>query len=245
MIARIVAAAVPVAVGAVTLVLFALVAARVRLLSPLAALGVLSLALIGGGTLSLAVGLLAWLRAGQGADGPTRAAALLALLTGLVLVGVILFQGARAAGRPGIHDITTRPDDPPALVAARDYPDNRGRDLDYPHGPADSAEQQRRAYPDIAPILLDVAPAEAWARARRAAVALGWAIVAGDAGAGTFEATAETPVLRFVDDVAVRVRGREGGSVIDVRSLSRVGVGDMGANAARIRRFREALHGNR
>jgi uncharacterized protein (DUF1499 family) len=33
--------------------------------------------------------------------------------------------------------------------------------------------------------------------------------------------------------------------VIDVRSLSRVGVGDMGANAARIRRFREALHGNR
>ena len=56
-----------------------------------------------------------------------------------------------------------------------------------------------------------------------------------------FEALATTRVFRFVDDVAVRVRRGGGGSVIDVRSTSRVGRSDLGANAARIRAFRDVL----
>ena len=45
----------------------------------------------------------------------------------------------------------------------------------------------------------------------------------------------------FVDDIVVRIRARDGGSVLDVRSKSRVGKGDVGANAARIRALRDAV----
>jgi uncharacterized protein (DUF1499 family) len=44
-----------------------------------------------------------------------------------------------------------------------------------------------------------------------------------------------------VDDIRVRVRPSGEGSVVDVRSKSRVGRGDVGANAARIRAFEQAL----
>ena len=62
-----------------------------------------------------------------------------------------------------------------------------------------------------------------------------------DAGGRTFEAEDETPMFRFVDDVVVRVRPDGATAVIDIRSTSRVGVGDMGANADRIRRFRSLV----
>ena len=69
-----------------------------------------------------------------------------------------------------------------------------------------------------------------------------------DAAAGALELLAVTPLMRFKDDVAVRVRAvpaaaAGGGAmiVVDVRSASRVGKGDLGANAARIAKYLEAL----
>ncbi len=61
---------------------------------------------------------------------------------------------------------------------------------------------------------------------------------------GVFEAVEVTRIFRFVDDIVVRVRMSPGGngSVVDVRSKSRDGRGDLGANAARIRAFAAALH---
>ena len=61
-----------------------------------------------------------------------------------------------------------------------------------------------------------------------------------DPQAGTLEATAETLFFRFKDDVVVRVRpdpARAGGSIVDMRSISRVGGSDIGVNAKRIRAF--------
>ena len=55
------------------------------------------------------------------------------------------------------------------------------------------------------------------------------------------EAYDVTAVFQFVDDVVIRVRPAGDGSVVDLRSNSRVGGGDLGANAARIRAFREKL----
>jgi hypothetical protein len=72
-------------------------------------------------------------------------------------------------------------------------------------------------------------------------VAKGWAIVSEDQATGTFNATATTFWFGFRDDVAVRVRAEGEGSVIDVRSTSRVGLSDLGANAARIRAFEAAF----
>ena len=43
----------------------------------------------------------------------------------------------------------------------------------------------------------------------------------------------------FVDDIVIRVRATESGSEVDLRSVSRVGRSDLGANAARIEAFAE------
>ncbi len=66
---------------------------------------------------------------------------------------------------------------------------------------------------------------------------MGWEIVAADSTAGRIEATATTAWFGFKDDVVIRVRPANGGSRVDVRSLSRVGVGDVGTNAKRIRAY--------
>jgi len=67
-------------------------------------------------------------------------------------------------------------------------------------------------------------------------------VISVDAAAGTLLARDTSKIFRFVDDIVVRVRPAEnGGAIVDVRSKSRVGQGDIGANAARIRRFAERL----
>ena len=110
--------------------------------------------------------------------------------------------------------------------------------------PADFVLQVRSAYPDLAPLRLESAPDAALERAVAAAESLGWQIAARDAGAGAFYARDVTGIFRFVDDVAVRVRPDGDGSKIDVRSKSRDGQGDLGANAARIRALLSTIEGS-
>jgi uncharacterized protein (DUF1499 family) len=105
----------------------------------------------------------------------------------------------------------------------------------------ETAGPQRAAYPDIAPLDLPDPPAVAYARALEAAGAMDWEVTARDAAAGRFEAVATTPWFGFKDDVLVRVSARGAGSRIDMRSKSRVGRSDAGANARRIRAYFERL----
>jgi uncharacterized protein (DUF1499 family) len=70
---------------------------------------------------------------------------------------------------------------------------------------------------------------------------MGWEIVATDPSRGRIEATDTTSWFRFKDDVVIRLTARDYGTYVDVRSKSRVGVGDMGVNASRIREFLERL----
>lgn len=93
----------------------------------------------------------------------------------------------------------------------------------------------------IAPLVLQASPAQAFDRARAAARDMGWQIVSADPAAGRIEAVATTFWFGFKDDVTVRVTPQDGQARIDVRSRSRVGRGDAGANAARIRRYLEKL----
>ena len=176
-------------------------------------------------------------RTASGRSGRGRAGAGFGL--GLaVVMGVAALVGS-AGSVPTINDITTDPDDPPVFVAARRAAANAGRDLSYPG--ASFAEKQREAYPELAPLHLDVPQRVAFARARKTALGLGWEIRARDPLGGTLEAIDVTRVFRFVDDVVVRVRATGATSVVDVRSKSRDGRGDMGANAARIRAFLTAM----
>jgi uncharacterized protein (DUF1499 family) len=100
---------------------------------------------------------------------------------------------------------------------------------------------QRAAYPDIAPLELALPAAAAFERSLAAARAMGWEIVEADAAAGRIAAVDTTFWFGFKDDVTVRVSPAAAGSRIDVRSTSRVGRGDAGTNARRIRAFLERL----
>jgi uncharacterized protein (DUF1499 family) len=93
------------------------------------------------------------------------------------------------------------------------------------------------------PLTLELPPPAAFNRALDAARRMGWDIVAADNRAGRIEATATTIWFAFKDDVVIRVTPSANGSRIDVRSLSRVGKGDLGTNARRVRAYLASLSG--
>jgi uncharacterized protein (DUF1499 family) len=170
---------------------------------------------------------------------PGRSRAVFGAGAGLVLLALVAQAVGPARGLPPVNDITTNPDDPPLFDAAARLRPNRGRDMGYAGG--ELARVTREAYPDLAPIRLERPPEKAFGAARRVALRLRWRIVSRNRAEGILEAMATSRVFRFVDDVVVRIRPSDGGSVVDVRSKSRDGRGDLGANAARIRAFRAAL----
>ena len=165
-------------------------------------------------------------------------AACAALAVAVVVGSVPVSRMISARGAPPIHDVTTDTGNPPAFVAAVAL-NTPGR-TDY-EGAA-LAEQQHAAYPDLRPALLPVAPAEAFRQALATVRRMGWELVATDPDAFRIEATDRTCWFGVEDDVVVRVTAAgEIGSRVDVRSLSRVGVGDLGVNARRVRVFVDAL----
>ena len=146
---------------------------------------------------------------------------------------IILLQQAKTY--PYIHDITTDPFDPPvfvALLAERNKAPNGAA-----YGGAKVAAEQQKGYPDIKSLIVKLPAPQAMQRAIDAARALDWEIVSSDTPSGRIEATATTRWFGFKDDVVVRIRPEGDGSRIDVRSVSRVGSSDVGANAKRIREF--------
>lgn len=147
--------------------------------------------------------------------------------------------GLYASRFPMINDVTTTAQPAPEFVFCAALPDNRGRDLAYRK---ELWPVQRRAYPGVAALSLAVAPEEAFRRVREAAARMpGWTVAGEDPGRGRLEAVARTPLLRFADDVVILALPAPGGSVVHMRSKSRVGKGDLGANARRIRAFLAAV----
>ncbi|MEX2496224.1 MAG: DUF1499 domain-containing protein [Woeseia sp.] len=141
---------------------------------------------------------------------------------------------------PYIHDITTDTRHPPEFVDIAPLRATAPNPVKYPG--EETAEQQREAYPHLRPLELDLPPAKAFDRALDTATRQGWEIVAAVPEEGRIEATATTFWFGFKDDVVIRVTPAGDGSRIDVRSKSRVGRSDVGANAARIRDFLEDFH---
>jgi uncharacterized protein (DUF1499 family) len=107
--------------------------------------------------------------------------------------------------------------------------------------PKEQTDAQRKAYPDIGPLRLAVAPNIAFERAKGAIEEAGWQIVREDPSAGRIEAVATTFWFGFKDDVVIRITADGAGSRVDVRSKSRVGKGDLGTNAQRIRTYQKRL----
>jgi hypothetical protein len=167
--------------------------------------------------------------------------ALFAGLLALALLAGPAWIAFRAATLPAINDVTTDIDNAPAFSRSRLALDARGG-LTPPEPPVEHRLLQRAAYAGLTPVITDLPPLEAFDLALRAARARGWRIIeaqppGGRAGVGRIEAIATTPVLRFQDDVTIRVRARVDGARIDIRSASRIGRHDLGANAGRIAAF--------
>jgi uncharacterized protein (DUF1499 family) len=141
---------------------------------------------------------------------------------------------------PPIHDITTDPDDPPAFVAVVPVRTAEGGNPVAYEG-SKIADQQRRAYSDIAPLTSALAPDVAFDRALDTAKRMGWTIVAADGAAGRIEASERSRWFGFTDDIVIRIATTGPGSRIDLRSSSRLGRSDFGVNAERIRAYLSAL----
>jgi uncharacterized protein (DUF1499 family) len=168
---------------------------------------------------------------------PWRASAVKgAILPLLVVASVFLLR----PDSPGINDISTdlenRPGFVPDVAAALGTTPLDAETLAY------FAEVQRESYPEVRPILLNEPPDASFERALAVARAMpSWKVTFEDPARGQIEAIAESSIFRFVDDVSIRIRPEGSGSRIDTRSRSRVGQGDLGANAHRILAFNEAL----
>lgn len=164
----------------------------------------------------------------------SHAPALVVILLAAPLVSLVGWQLVAALRAPPIHDITTDLEVPPEF--------DHVRTLRPPHGnplrrSADTDRQQREAYPHIQPLYLGVQPLEIRALAARLVADRGWQLHSGDHQTLLIEATATTRWYGFADDIVIRLTSVEGGTRVDMRSVSRIGVSDLGANARRIREF--------
>ena len=157
-----------------------------------------------------------------------------------VLVSAPVVQSIMVGAKvPRIHDITTDLDNPPAFEAAVAARGENSNSLD--RASPDLADLQRQAYPDLETLNVSEHPGKVFEAALETAKAQGWEILAADPARGTIEAVAVTRVMNFKDDVAIRIAETADGAAVDMRSVSRVGESDLGANANRIRTFRDAL----
>ena len=164
------------------------------------------------GALGLVAAILAVVALVRGAAVPRP---VIALVLGLGVAAVPAAGYVLARSVPPINDISTDPNE--------------------------QSDAQRRAYPDIQPLRLPVAPNIAFERAKGAIEEAGWQIAREDPSAGRLEAVATTFWFGFKDDVVIRVAADGPGSRVDVRSKSRVGKGDLGTNAQRIRVYQRRL----
>lgn len=207
---------------------------RIGLLPLPTAFGMMRWALYGGVAALVLAGVALWRARGRSAFGA------LALVVSILVIGLPLRFQRLAASVPPIHDITTDTSNPPTFEAVLPLRTDARNSLEYSQ---DVARQQRDAYPDIKPLVLEVPAPQVFERAVRAARDAGWEIVNVSAETWRIEATDTTPFFGFKDDIVVRLTPIGSRTVVDVRSVSRIGRSDLGTNARRVREYLAALSG--
>ena len=177
---------------------------------------------------------------------------LIALAVSVIPMIGVLPSVLKGTSVPPIHDISTDTSSPPVfhtivnqrLIGAKE--ESIVNDLAYGAGfdsPAELAELQHAAYPGLQTLLLDADVVSVVALTSQLLTESGMDVVNIDAELGIVEATATTFWFGFKDDVVVRIRPTRTGSKVDVRSVSRVGQSDLGANAARVQHILNGLSG--
>ncbi len=151
------------------------------------------------------------------------------------------FRPGEGVNYPPIHDISTNRINPPTFVAIAPLRADAPNTLVY--GGSNNMTPEKligateEAYPDLVTQRYSEAVSVIFQRALAAVDDLGWELVAQDASAGRIEATDTTFWFRFKDDVVITIEQQGSDTVVDARSVSRVGTGDVGANAIRLRKM--------
>jgi hypothetical protein len=180
-------------------------------------------------------------RTGRRGAGVAAAGAFVALLT-LAWPAYLAFEAIRL---PILADISTDIANPPYFSLSRvAFEARRG------YLPAEFADAARlgqvEAYPEVEPIVLDMDVDEAFALVLKTARAVGWRLIdqrpaGGRTGAAHADFLDESLIMGLDEDVTVRLRPLVGQTRIDLRSATRHGRHDFGANAKRIVAFAEEL----
>jgi uncharacterized protein (DUF1499 family) len=170
----------------------------------------------------------------------------LALLISAVVLAYPAYLAVQYRKLPPIYDITTDPVDPPRFEALAPLRSGDGTNPAVYAG-LYSAEQQRRAYPDIETVELDIPAQRAFDIAKRLVAKRKWLVIderepQPPRRLGRIEAVARTPIMGFREDVSIRVAPDGDGSRVDIRSASRYFESDLGSNAARISRLIDEIN---
>lgn len=183
-------------------------------------------------------GAIGLIRSGGTGGNSSAAFAWLGVVAGIAaIINTVVVMGG-AGGAP-IHDITTDTDDPPRFVEVAKLRGETDNPVEY--GGAEVAAIQKQAYPDIETLVLLDPRAFVFDTALEVAEDMGWDVVAADLATGHIEAVATTPFVGFKDDVVIRIRANGPQTLVDVRSKSRIGRGDMGVNAKRVKAYTDKL----
>ena len=232
------------ALFALVLAGLAVALARSRALDPLGALSVIGvaegLALVAFGLAPVA-GIAIWRQGLRGAG-----AAFLGFVVSTAVLAPLAYSAALAVALPAVNDLSTDLDNPPAFLSSSKAFAARG-------GPGPQAmtsaaiAAQKAFYPHLKPLSVKSDSGAAFTAALQAVKDLGWrvadALPPGDRGGGQAEIDAldSSPILRFQDEIAIRLRPDNGSTLVDLRSVSGMGRHDFGANAKRIADFAAAM----
>jgi len=204
------------------------------------------------GIVTILIGLVQMWRVRKSDTRSSRIRCSVGMLVALVYVGWIGTFFVKALTVPAIHDVSTDLADPPAFQTLQLRADN----LDNVPGADDrkmrglTPEQRwamvhQKGYGDIRSVRVNEPVPTVIAKAERLAKARGWDVAITLPAEGRLEATETSAFFQFKDDVVLRVRPSDTGegSIVDMRSVSRVGQSDLGMNAKRVRSFLADLTG--
>ena len=170
---------------------------------------------------------------------------LLALLIDAMVLAYPAYLGLQYRKLPKIHDITTDPIDPPRFEALARLRTGDGANSAVYAG-LYSAEQQRIAYPDIETVELELPAQRAYEVTLAVVHKRKWKVVDERPPQlrreGRIEAIAQTPIMGFREDVAIRVKADGEDSRVDIRSSSRYFESDLGSNAKRVTQLIEDIN---
>jgi len=181
-----------------------------------------------------------------------------AAILGLLIGGVVYYVPSSLLNNnpPPIHDVTTDFDNPPAFIEVLPLRETTGAKnthrykSEWKMGDGENArvinvmELQKKHFQDIQPVIFEgKGYQEVFQKALQAAKKQHWTIVSVRPELGRIESFDKTPWFGFYDDVVIRVTEAAGGTKVDIRSNSRIGLGDVGKNARRIRQYILTLSG--